>query len=118
MEITRKTWGLKYNIFQNDLCETSILYLEPNRTCSFHTHQTKWNQFFVIEGELGIETEWKTDKETERGITTINKHEIFTTAPNEPHRFLTFNKPAIIQEIMYVKYDPNDIQRRTIGGCR
>lgn len=108
MERTHKSWGEKWNLFQNDLCEASILYLKPNQRCSWHRHAAKFNQFFVIEGTLFIKTE--------SGLSTIYEHEIFTTRPGEMHEFQTGSDPAVIQEIMYVQYDPEDIQRETIGG--
>lgn len=108
MERTRKTWGEKFNVFQNDLCEVSILKLHPFQRCSWHKHQTKYNQFFVIEGELFIKTEW--------GTSSVKKGEIFTTRPGEYHEFQTGVKNAVIQEIMYVKYDAEDIQRDILGG--
>ena len=109
MERTLKTWGQKWAVFQNDLCEVSILYLQPNQRCSWHTHQTKFNQFFVIEGQINIKHEW--------GIAHVGKGQIFTTRPGEWHEFQTMDTPAVIQEIMYVKYDPEDIQREKLGGA-
>ena len=108
MERTRKTWGEKFNVFENDLCEVSILKLEPMQRCSWHRHQTKFNQFFVIEGELYVKTEW--------GVALVSKGEIFTTRPLEWHEFQTRDKCAVIQEIMYVQYDAEDIERDKVGG--
>ncbi len=108
MERTIKSWGEKWNIFQNDLNEISILYLVPNQRCSWHSHQTKFNQFFVIEGELFIKTDWD--------IAKIEKGQIFTTRPGEKHEFQTHDKPATIIEVMYVQYDANDINREELGG--
>ena len=108
MERTYKTWGEKWNLFQNDLCEVSILYLKKMQRCSWHRHQTKYNQFFVIDGMVQIKTEW--------GKVDIEKGQIFTTKPCEYHEFRTLDKPAILQEVMYVKYDPEDIDRETVGG--
>jgi mannose-6-phosphate isomerase-like protein (cupin superfamily) len=108
MERTYKTWGEKWNVFQNDLCEVSILYLLPNQRCSWHRHQKKSNQFFVIEGEIFIKSEW--------GVALIEKGQVFTTNPLEWHEFQTADKSAVIQEVMYVKYDPEDIERQTLGG--
>jgi mannose-6-phosphate isomerase-like protein (cupin superfamily) len=108
MERSHKSWGEKWNVFQNDLCEVSILYLQPWQRCSWHRHQAKFNQFFVIEGLLFVKTD--------TGIATVKKHEIFTTRPGEYHEFQTHATGAVIQEIMYVKYDSNDIERETIGG--
>ena len=103
MERTYKTWGEKWNLFQNDLCEVSILELKPYQRCSWHTHQTKFNQFFVLEGTLFIKLE--------EGVAKVEKGQIFTTKPGEWHEFQTGEDPTLIQEIMYVKYDAEDIQR-------
>ena len=108
MERTYKTWGEKWNIFKNDLCEVSILYLKPQQRCSWHTHRTKYNQFFVIKGEVVIKTEW--------GEATIHQGQTFTVRPGEPHEFQTGDINAVLHEIMYVMYDPEDIQRETLGG--
>jgi quercetin dioxygenase-like cupin family protein len=63
----------------------------------------------VLEGELFV----KTDK----GVSHLKKGEFFTTRPHEMHEFQTAKEPAKIIEIMYVKYDSNDIERELLGGC-
>ena len=108
MERTYKTWGEKWSLFQNDLCEVSILELKPFQRCSWHTHTSKWNQFFVLEGVLFIKVE--------DGIVKIEKGQIFTTRPGEWHEFQTREERTLMQEIMFVKYDENDIQREILGG--
>ena len=108
MERTHGSWGEKLNIFCNDLCEVSILELVPNQRCSWHKHNAKYNLFYVLEGELFI----KTDK----GISRLKEGEFFTTRPLEMHEFQTASQYTKIMEIMYVKYDPEDIQRETLGG--
>lgn len=108
MERTHKTWGDKCTTFMNHLDEVSILNLKPKQRCSWHRHQTKFNQFYVISGTLYIKTEW--------GIAEVKEGNIFTTRPGEWHEFRTGEKPALIQEIMYVKYDPEDIERAKLGG--
>ena len=110
MERTRKTWGERWLLFKNDLCEISYLELEPNRRCSWHYHKTKFNLFFVTEGELYIKLE--------DGIAKIEQFQIFTTKPDEMHEFQTHDKPAKILEIMYVQYEAADIMRdpTQLGG--
>lgn len=108
MERTHKTWGTKWNSFQNSLCEVSILDLMPNKRCSWHKHQQKFNMFFVIRGELFIKTKW--------GIERVEQGQVFTTRPGEWHEFQTHDQPALVMEIMYVQYDPEDIERERLGG--
>ena len=108
MERSNKTWGEKWSLFQNDLCEVSILDLNPNQRCSWHRHQAKYNQFFVLEGEVWIKTI--------DGLSHVGRHQIFTTRPGEWHEFQTHENPALIQEIMYVQYSAEDIERESVGG--
>lgn len=108
MERTRKSWGIKNQIFRNDLNEISLLELEPNQRCSWHDHQTKFNRFYVISGVLYIKLE--------DGTTEVKPGQIFTTVPGEMHEFQTHELPALVIEVMYVKYDDADIRRESIGG--
>lgn len=108
MERSRKNWGIKNNLFRNDLCEVSILELDAGQRCSWHRHRAKWNQFYVIEGSIEVSTE--------DGDCRVDKGQIFTTNPVQWHEFRTPFGPAIVQEIMYVKYESEDIERQTMGG--
>ena len=108
MERTHKSWGEKWNIFQNDTCEVSVLELNPNRRCSWHRHQAKYNLFFVLSGEIWIKTS--------EGLAQVKEKQSFTTRPGEWHEFQTADQPAIVIETMYVKYESEDIERETIGG--
>lgn len=108
MERTHKTWGSKTNTHKNDLCEISILDLSPNQRCSWHRHQQKFNQFYVIRGEVFIKTEWGTER--------VGEGQVFTTRPGEWHEFQTHSTPCLLQEVMYVQYSAEDIERQTLGG--
>ena len=108
MERTHKTWGDRVRVHRNDLAEVSYLDLMPNQRCSWHTHKTKFNQFFVVEGEIFIKTDW--------GLSSVTKGQVFTTRPGEWHEFQTGNFPAKVIEVMYVQYDEADIIRKDLGG--
>ena len=108
MERTRKTWGEKHNIFENSLCETSVLRLEPWKRCSWHKHQAKYNLFYVLSGKLIIKLTG--------GKAEVLPGQIFTTRPGEWHEFQTNEEPTVIIEVMYVEYDSGDIERETLGG--
>lgn len=109
MERSCKSWGEKVNLFQNNLCEVSILYLNEGQRCSWHRHRSKWNQFFVIDGSIEVKTE--------DGVAKVEKGQSFTTRPQQWHEFRTPDGPAVIQEIMYVQYEAEDIERETVGGA-
>jgi mannose-6-phosphate isomerase-like protein (cupin superfamily) len=109
MEATHGTWGERWRTFGWSGGLATILYLEPNRRCSWHSHRAAWNQFFVISGCLGV----KTDK----GYTTrLSEKQVFTVEPGVFHEFRTYDLPTIVEEIAFVKYDENDIHRECLGG--
>lgn len=117
MEHIRKTWGRKMNVYKDDLSEMSILYLEPNRRCSLHYHRAKANRFYVIEGTVGILSMFGTDEGIEEAVTILEKGMMpFDVYAPDGHEFQTYDEPCVLLEVMYVKYDPNDIVRSSVGG--
>jgi mannose-6-phosphate isomerase-like protein (cupin superfamily) len=109
IQATHGTWGERVITFKWDGGISTILYLLPNQRCSWHSHKASWNQFFVVSGLLGV----KTDK----GHTSVLKpRQSFTVEPSVKHEFQTYDQPAVIEEIAYVQYDPNDIERGALGG--
>jgi len=112
MERTRKTWGEKWSIFKNDLCEVSVLKLKPKQRCSWHQHKTKYNLFFVIKGQFVV----RLNDGVSTGDSDLYCNGIFTTRPGEWHEFQTKDVYTTVIEIMYVKYDSSDIIRDKIGG--
>ena len=108
MEQQHGTWGDRLRTFQNDNCLVTILFLKPNRRCSWHYHKTVWNQFTVISGELGVKTE--------HGLTKVYQKQCFTVAPGIYHEFQTYKDPVIVEEVAFVKYDEHDIERKKLGG--
>lgn len=109
MENTHGTWGNRTRTFQWDGGLVTILRLEPNRRCSWHSHKMTYNQFTCIQGLVGIKTE--------KGyVTKLGPDQTFTVEPGVLHEFQTYEKAAIVEEIAYVKYDEHDIDRKKLGG--
>jgi len=106
---THGTWGERLRTFKWDGGITTILFLEPNQRCSWHSHKTTWNQFTCIVGEIGI----KTDKGY---VTRLGPKQTFTVEPGVMHEFQTYEQPTIIEEIAYVEYNEQDIDRTKTGG--
>ena len=109
-EIGHGTWGERTRVFRNDTCLVTYLDLLPGKRCSWHSHKTAFNLFFVVEGKLGVKTG--------REHTTILKpgQTPFVTQPGLEHEFITYNEPTKVIEVAYVQYDENDIDRVTLGG--
>ncbi len=103
------TWGVRERIWGNSSALTTVLRLEPNKRCSWHYHNTAYNLFYVVSGELGV----KTDK----GHTTrVQAGQQFTAEPGEKHEFQTYDYPATVVEIAYVEFNEHDIHRLSLGG--
>jgi len=111
---THGTWGRRIVTRQDPYSLTTILYLDPNKRCSWHSHKRAYNQFFVISGILEIKT--NIGPGTQRNFTTITEGQSFTVAPGVTHEFRTKNVPTVIEEIAYVEYDSTDIFRELLGG--
>lgn len=117
MEQTHGTWGRRVVTRRDCYTEVAILYLKPNKRCSWHYHKHKYNQFYVIQGELTIKTDIGPDNQ--ENFTTIKAGQFFTVPPEVTHEFSTggkFLQDTIIEEIAYVKIDDADIYRKRLGG--
>ena len=109
MESTHGSWGERLRTFRWDGGLVTLLFLEPRRRCSWHSHKASYNQFTVISGTLGVRTD--------KGYTSkIGAKQVFTVEPGVMHEFLTYDDPCIVEEIAFVSYDENDIQRERLGG--
>ena len=115
MDQTHGTWGTRTVTYQDDYHIVTILQLDPNQRCSWHGHTSSYNQFYCITGVVGIKTQCGPGDQTR----TIKLHpgQIFTVPPRVIHEFITWDQWAIVEEIAYVKYDPNDIDRLELGGA-
>jgi len=112
MDQQHGSWGERIQTFRTDVCLVTILYLEPNKRCSWHLHKTTHNQFFVVKGRLGVTTDIGPVPKT----TILTEKQYFTVKPGVTHEFLTYDEPTIIEEVAYVKYDDSDIKRARLGG--
>ena len=85
----------------------SYLELEVGTRCSWHRHQAKYNLFIVLDGLVGIKTQY--------GETHLSRGETFMVAPGEWHEFRVYEPSKMIEE-MFVCYAEDDIEREKIGG--
>lgn len=109
MEQLHGIWGNRLITFQKQNILITILWLVPNKRCSWHYHKHNWNQFTCISGTVGI----RTDKGF---VTLLTEKQTFTIEPGIYHQFEVYKEPAVVQEISYVKFDENDIVRERSGG--
>ena len=111
---THGTWGSRVVTWQDDCKLVAILYLKPNKRCSWHKHNHASNQFFVVSGQIVVKTD--IGPEDQRNYTTVKEGQSFCVGPGVYHEFRTTDVPAIVEEIAYVSYDKSDISRKQLGG--
>ncbi len=114
MDLQHGTWGERLVTRETNDSLTTLLFLKPHKRCSWHHHNHAYNQFTVIQGELGIKTNIGPEGETQ--TTRIGPVRSFTVGPGVRHEFITYELSTIVEEIAYVKYDPSDIWRLQLGG--
>ena len=101
-----KIWGINAEIYQNDLCSVNVLHVKKGGNCSRHYHKSKYNIFYVISGKLEIQTEL--------GNSVLVEDQNFMISPGTKHLFRALEDTTAI-EIMFVKYDHQDINREKVG---
>ena len=117
MEQTHGTWGRRIVTREDCHSVTTILYLKPNKRCSWHKHSHAYNQFFVISGELTVKTDIGSREEPQqRNFTTLQAGQFFTVQPGVTHEFRTGAIETVIEEIAYVEFNKHDIHRKLLGG--
>ena len=114
MDTQHGTWGVRTIVHENPFELHTILYLKPNKRCSWHKHDTAYNTFYVISGELTVKTD--IGPNGQRNYTTITQGQSFTVKPGVFHEFQTKDADTTVYEIAYVKYNVNDIHREQLGG--
>lgn len=106
-----KIWGERWLIRQDSTHAISFLKLWENYRCSWHKHDTKYNLFMILEGQVGIRVQ-------ELGHireVILTEGDTFTVKPGQWHEFRIYQNASAIEE-MYVEYCEQDIQRTVLGS--
>ena len=115
VDLQAKIWGITAEIFRNNSCSVHFLEVKKDGFCSEHRHAKKENAFFIIEGVLEI-SEWRNDILHVNCISSGQMNPRVTIPTGHWHKFRAVTDVKCI-EIYNFKYDGEDIERRTIGGC-
>jgi hypothetical protein len=110
MNITRKVWGIKHRLLDNNQTEIDLLYLEKNSACSIHSHKAKINRFILIQGSVSVKSDL--------GTTQLQLNQPFDVEPPLVHQFI-IHEDSIMIEIAFVnkgKISATDIDRQIQGG--
>jgi len=110
-----KVWGETETLLATPLVEVHALRIEPNKRCSLHKHDFKWNAFYVTRGTLFIDVEKNNYALTD--VTTLGPGDLMTVKPGEYHRFRTGDEPCEAIELYYPEPLSEDIIRKDVGGA-
>jgi len=114
--VTRgKVWGNTAKLFSLNNVEIHRIEVEKGGYCSKHSHKSKYNLFYVEDGELEIYI-YRTDAgEAIRDETVLGAGGSTYVEPGVPHMFKA-NQRTIAFEIYWVELDERDIRRENVGG--
>ena len=107
-----KVWGTTRPLIQSSVIEVHIINVHKNGCCSRHSHQSKINAFYVIEGELMIRR-WKNYDMIDKTI--LRKGDMSIVPAGESHQFVAQEVTEAL-EIYWAELDSKDIVRETVGG--
>lgn len=108
-----KVWGQTTPLLQSSCIEVHRILVNSGGYCSKHSHQSKVNAFYVIEGQLEIHR-WKSYDLVD--VTQLAPGDMSVVPAGEPHMFKAITQ-VVALEIYWAELDHDDIQRDTVGGC-
>ncbi len=99
IKVVEKKWGREEWLVNTELYCTKYLFVNPGAHCSYHMHQVKDETFYVLSGEVMLETgreamPWNGDAIPSRGLlhaldthTMLRPGESWRIRPEVWHRF-------------------------------
>jgi len=114
MEKQGKFWGVTSPVFHKNNVEINRIEGQAGGYSSEHCHRAKFNMFFVEKGRLEV-TAWKCES-GKPDISVLKEGETCTVPPGYYHKFKVVEN-CVVYEIYWVELRPDDIERRTVGGC-
>jgi len=106
-----KIWGERWLVRKDSTHAVSYLEVKAGHRCSWHSHNTKYNLFVVLDGELKLVIEEMDVK----AVVTLRRGESFVINPGQWHEFRAVTDCMVIEE-MYVEYNESDIDRKIVGS--
>lgn len=117
MNATFKVWGTTEALQVTPLFELHRLVIKPWHRCSMHMHRHKVNTFYVVSGELFIDTQ------LDRVFTkdSVEHHKMlpdsfYTILPGVKHQFRTQGLECVALEMYFCEPLSEDIVRDNEGG--
>jgi mannose-6-phosphate isomerase-like protein (cupin superfamily) len=113
-----KIWGLTEPLVITPMFEMHRLTIKPGFRCSFHVHRYKWNAFFVVFGELFIDSVIGDNIGGPATVEHMGPGGFTTIGPGVHHQFRTEENGPLTSalEMYYTEPLSEDIIRRNVGG--
>ncbi len=110
-----KYWGATELVTHNSAFEFHAIEIKAGGFCSEHKHETKSNGFYVVSGRLLIRV-WTSHAE-KPDETVLTAGQYMEVKPGLFHQFEALEDVSAL-ELYWAAYNPDDIERRTVGGVR
>jgi len=114
--VTDKLWGKTRCIQFGNHIEIWHASIRKGGYSSKHCHTKKFNDFYVVSGELEVEFYLTKDAAVPYKIALLKAGQRLTTDLNEWHRFRALTDVELIENY-WNTIDPTDIERHDEGGC-
>ena len=107
-----KIWGQTELIHANGVLEFHRIEYKKDVACSKHTHEFKWNGFFVESGKMMVKV-WQNDYDL-IDTTILNAGDFMRVKPGVFHQFIGM-EDGVAFELYWAEFDHNDIKRESVG---
>ena len=107
-----KVWGVTELLEANGVLEFHRIEAVAGGVCSKHTHQYKWNGFFVESGKMLIRV-WKNNYDLV-DETILGPGQYTKVGPGEFHQFEAL-EDTVAFELYWAEFNHDDIERETVG---
>ena len=114
--ITEKIWGTTEALIRTPMFELHRLFVKPMHRCSLHLHQFKHNAFYIISGQLFIDSIVSDLSSAPVENICLYARDTFTVAPGVHHQFRTGDFECTALEMYFTEPLSEDIIRRNVGG--
>lgn len=111
-----KIWGQTECLIAAPNYELHRLTIKPFHRCSLHIHRSKANLFYVLEGELFIDTLLGDVGAPPIDTIKLQAGDHTVVAAGVHHQFRTGKKACLAIEMYYPEPLSEDIIRRNVGG--
>jgi len=115
MQVQGKVWGSTSLLFDKNNVEIHRIVGKLGGYCSLHSHENKFNMFFVESGKIKINT-WMSYGLIDE--TVLESTQYCTVPPKVPHMFEVLEDNTIAYEIYWTELNKNDIIRENVGGMK